>query len=46
MKVDRSQIAYLVIEDIGSSNPIEYKLGNVISKMFPGHVLVEEMEKS
>ncbi|MFB2973243.1 Hsp70 family protein [Aerosakkonema sp. BLCC-F183] len=46
MKVDRSQIAYLVIEEIGSSNPIEYKLGNVISKMFPGHVLVEEMEKS
>ncbi|HAZ48839.1 MAG TPA: Hsp70 family protein [Cyanobacteria bacterium UBA11369] len=41
MKVDRSQIAYLVIEEVRAGKPIEYKLGNVISKMFPGYILIE-----
>ena len=39
MKVDRSQIAYLVIQETGSTKFIEYQLGNVIAKMFPGYVL-------
>ncbi|NEP83628.1 MAG: Hsp70 family protein [Okeania sp. SIO3B3] len=39
MKVDRSQIAYLVIESQCGASKIEYELGNIISKMFPGHIL-------
>jgi molecular chaperone DnaK len=39
MKVDRSQIAYLVLEETSTSKRVEYELGNVIAKMFPGYVL-------
>lgn len=39
MKVDRSQIAYLAIQEIRTSKQVEYKLGNLISKMFPGYIL-------
>ena len=44
MKVDRSQIAYLVIETEGGRNRTEYELGNLISKMFPGHILKPEVD--
>jgi molecular chaperone DnaK len=44
MRVDRSQIAYLVIEDIPGEKRIEYELGNAIAKMFPGFVLIDERE--
>ena len=39
MKVDRSHIAYLVIESQGGESKIEYELGEIISKMFPGYIL-------
>lgn len=42
MKVDRSQIAYLVIEGGGIRS--EKKLGNIISEMFPGYILKPEAE--
>lgn len=35
MRVDRSQIAYLVIREINSNSTVEYELGNIISKLFP-----------
>jgi molecular chaperone DnaK len=44
MKVDRSQIAYLVIEAEGGINRTEYELGDIISKMFPGYVLKPETD--
>ncbi len=44
MKVDRSQVAYLVIEEVSSKKRVEYELGNVIAKMFPGFVLLENMD--
>lgn len=40
MKVNRSQVAYLVIEETRTNQQIEYELGNIISKMFGGYVLV------
>jgi molecular chaperone DnaK len=45
MKVDRSQIAYLVIEEVSARKPVEYKLGDIIAKMFPGFVLFDEEEE-
>ena len=42
MKVDRSQVAYLVIEEFRGNKRVEYELGNVIAKMFPGFVLIED----
>lgn len=42
MKVDRSQIAYLILQETQGGKIIEYQLGNVISKMFPGYVLVDQ----
>ena len=42
MRVNRSQVAYLVIEAIGKDKRTEYELGNVIAKMFPGFILFEE----
>jgi Molecular chaperone len=44
MKVDRSQIAYLVIEEVSARKPVEYKLGNLIAKMFPGFVFFDKDE--
>lgn len=44
MKVDRSQIAYLVLEELRSGNRLEYPLGNVVSEMFPGHVLIDGIQ--
>ncbi len=44
MKVDRSQIAYLLIQEARGGKVVEYQLGNVISKMFPGYVLLENSE--
>jgi molecular chaperone DnaK len=44
MKVDRSQIAYLLIQEARVGKVVEYKLGNVIAKMFPGYILVENSE--
>lgn len=41
MKVDRSQIAYLVLEELKTGKQLEYQLGNVVSEMFPGHVLID-----
>ena len=41
MRVDRSQISYLVISDIQGEHRVEYELGNAIAKMFPGFVLIE-----
>jgi molecular chaperone DnaK len=42
MRVNRSQVAYLVIEAVGKDKRTEYELGNVIAKMFPGFILFEE----
>ncbi|WP_375466972.1 Hsp70 family protein [uncultured Nostoc sp.] len=42
MKVDRSQIAYLIIEETRSGKFVEYTLGDIIAKMFPGLVLNDE----
>ncbi|KOR35694.1 MULTISPECIES: Hsp70 family protein [Planktothricoides] len=41
MRVDRSQICYLVIADMLGKKRVEYELGNAIAKMFPGFVLIE-----
>lgn len=41
MRVNRSQVTYLVIEDIRGKKQVEYELGNVIANMFPGFVLIE-----
>lgn len=46
MRVNRSQVAYLVIEEIHDKKGVEYELGNVIAKMFPGFVLYEDSESS
>jgi molecular chaperone DnaK len=43
MKVDRSQIAYLVLEELKTGKQLEYQLGNVVSEMFPGHVLIDRI---
>ncbi len=44
MKVNRSQIAYLVIEQVNTRKSVEYELGNMIAKLFPGYVFFEENE--
>ena len=44
MKVDRSHIAYLIIQETETSNLIEYKLGNIIDKMFPGYILDKSLK--
>ncbi|NJL82782.1 MAG: Hsp70 family protein [Chloroflexaceae bacterium] len=44
MRVDASQVAYLVIEEINSAARLEYELGNLIAQMFPGFVLSESGE--
>lgn len=44
MRVDRSQISYLVISDIPGEKRVEYELGNAIAKMFPGFVLIEQSD--
>lgn len=36
MRVDVSQVAYLVIEETNSKQRLEYKLGEIISQLFPG----------
>lgn len=41
MRVNRSQVTYLVIEDVRGKKQVEYELGNVIANMFPGFVLIE-----
>lgn len=41
MRVDRSQVTYLVIKDVRGVKQVEYELGNVIAKMFPGFVMIE-----
>lgn len=46
MRVDRSQIAYLVIEEIQGEKRVEYELGNAIANMFPGFVLIEQSDES
>jgi molecular chaperone DnaK len=43
MKVDRSHIAYLVIQETRMGKLIEYKLGNIIANMFPGYILDESL---
>ena len=45
MRVNHSQVAYLVIEEVTSLERVEYELGNIISKMFPGFVLSEDSDK-
>ena len=35
MKVDRSLIAYLVIEEANSQALVEYELGSIFSRIFP-----------
>lgn len=42
MSVDRSQVAYLVIEEIHSNERIKYELGNLIAEMFPGFILRDD----
>lgn len=44
MRVDRSQIAYLVIEQVNTRSLMQYELGNMIAKLFPGFVFFEEEE--
>ncbi|KYC38104.1 molecular chaperone [Scytonema hofmannii PCC 7110] len=44
MRVDRSHIAYLSIEETRSGKIVEYTLGDIIAKMFPGLVLDEKEE--
>ncbi|MGB7712465.1 MAG: Hsp70 family protein [Microcoleus sp.] len=44
MKVDRSQIAYLAIEEVSTKKCVEYELGNILAKMFPGYVFFDEDE--
>ncbi|MGB8690880.1 MAG: Hsp70 family protein, partial [Microcoleus sp.] len=44
MKVDRSQIAYLAIEEVTARKLVEYELGNILAKMFPGFVFFDEDE--
>jgi molecular chaperone DnaK len=41
MRVNRSQIAYLVVESLCGRKHQEYELGNIIAKVFPGFVLFE-----
>jgi molecular chaperone DnaK len=42
MRVNRSQIAYLVVEEMNNKHlRAEYELGNVLAKMFSGFVLIE-----
>ncbi|MEB3883896.1 Hsp70 family protein [Lyngbya sp. CCY1209] len=42
MRVNRSQVAYLAIASEEGNKAIEYELGNIIAKMFPGFVMIEE----
>ncbi|MBO3460159.1 Hsp70 family protein [Aetokthonos hydrillicola Thurmond2011] len=42
MRVNRSQVAYLVIEEVHGNPKVEYELGNIIAKMFPGFFLFED----
>ncbi|MEC4816503.1 MAG: Hsp70 family protein [Scytonema sp. PMC 1069.18] len=42
MRVDSSQVAYLVMEEIREKKRLEYPLGNIIADIFPGLVLIEE----
>ena len=42
MRVNRSQVAYLVIEEVRSKKRVEYELGNIIGEMLPGFVLPKE----
>lgn len=44
MKVDRSHIAYLVIQETRTNKLIEYQLGDIIANMFPGYILDESVE--
>lgn len=41
MRVNSSQVAYLVIQEVDSREFIEYELGNILAKMFPGFILSE-----
>ena len=42
MRVNRSQIAYLVVEEMNNKHlRAEYELGNVLAKMFSSFVLIE-----
>ncbi len=45
MRVNPSQVAYLVIEEATSLERVEYELGNIIAKMFPGFLLSQDPEK-
>lgn len=42
IRVNRSQVAYLVIEEARGKKRVEYELGNVIIKMFPGGFVLFE----
>lgn len=41
MRVDSSQIAYLVVKEINTKKIAEYKLGNIIAQAFPTFVITE-----
>ncbi|MBO3460160.1 Hsp70 family protein [Aetokthonos hydrillicola Thurmond2011] len=42
MRVNRSQVSYLVIEEVSSKERVEYELGNLLAKIFPSFVLSED----
>lgn len=42
MRVNNSQIAYLIIEEIDSKIRVEYELGNIITQLFPGFFQPED----
>lgn len=42
MWVNKSQIAYLIIEEIESKTNVKYELGNVIGMLFPGFFQTED----
>jgi molecular chaperone DnaK len=42
MYVNKSQIAYLIIEEIQSKVTVKYELGNVINMLFPGFIQADE----
>lgn len=41
MRVDSSQIAYLIIEEVNSKEKVEYELGSLFSQMFEGFFEVD-----
>ncbi|TVQ45036.1 MAG: Hsp70 family protein [Gloeocapsa sp. DLM2.Bin57] len=41
MRVDRSQLAYLIVEEVFQKQQVEYPLGNLTATLFPTFVLLE-----